>query len=91
MVSFTLRSLFVISVLIKLRAGRRKNRGLIAGSGKTIFSSSKYPDSLRPHLEFYPLEPGGGGFPLALKTCRLVRANFHTAEVTLVLFSSYTN
>ena len=59
----------------------------------TIFSSSKHPDSLRAHLEFYPLEPEGGGggvFPLGLKTSRLIRADFHTAEAILVLFSSYT-
>lgn len=89
MVSITLRSLLVVAVLIKLGAGGPNNRGLIEGSGKTIFSSSKHPDSLRAHLEFYPLEPGGGVFPLGFKTSRLIRADFHTAEVTLVSFSSY--
>jgi len=52
----------IVAVLIKLGTGRPNNRGLIAGSGKTIFSSSKHLDSLRVHLEFYPLEPGGGGW-----------------------------
>jgi hypothetical protein len=92
-VSFTLRSLLVVAVVIKLP----NNRGLFAGSGKTIFSSSKYPDSVRAHLKFYPLEPGewrvgeGGVFPLNLKTSRLIRADFHAVELTVVLFSSYTN
>lgn len=57
MVSFTLQSLLVVAVLIKLGAGRPNNCGLIAGSDKTLFSSSEHPDSLRTHLEFYPLEP----------------------------------
>jgi hypothetical protein len=63
MASFTLRSLLVVAVVIKLGAGRPNIRGLIAGSGKTIFYSSKFPDSLRAHLKFYLLEPGewGGG------------------------------
>jgi hypothetical protein len=60
-VSYTLRSLLLVAALIKLGAGRRNNHGLIAGSGKTIFPSSKHPYSLRAHLEFYPLEPGGEG------------------------------
>jgi hypothetical protein len=89
-VSFTLWSLLVVAVLIKLEAGRPNNRCLIAGSGKTIFSSSKHPDTLWAHLEFYPLEPGGV-FLLGLKTIRLIRADFHTAEATVVLFSSYSN
>jgi len=34
---------------------------------------------------------GGGVFSLGFKTSQLIRADFHTAELFLVLFFSYTN
>jgi hypothetical protein len=57
----------VVGLMIRLRAGNPRSRGLISGRGKIFLSYPKLPDRLPAHLKYYP---NGKAFDLEVKRLR---------------------